>query len=108
MNLRKPNLKQLDISWNKISTKQMTKFLETLKGNFHIISLNIAFNPVSKTDNIKPLEWFIRQNYSLQYLDLSGVLQTPLQVQRVVKKFKKSQSIISVHLSHTPVIKQDI
>jgi hypothetical protein len=48
--------------------------LATLKGNYYLTRLNIAFNPVSKTDPLKELGTFLKQNESLQHVDLSGVL----------------------------------
>ena len=86
----------------------MKLICEALRNNHHIQSLNIAFNPVSAKDKLKELGSFIRQNASLQHLDLSGVLQTSVQVRRVVKKLKKSRALIAVHLSHTPCIKMDL
>jgi len=67
-------LRELDISWNKIPTRQMSQILAALKGNYYLTRLNIAFNPVSKTDPLKELGTFLKQNESLQHVDLSGVL----------------------------------
>ena len=80
---------------------------ESLRGNGHIRSLNIAYNPVSKTDDVKELGLFLRQDTSLQHLDLSGVLQTSFQVRRIIKKAKKTRSLLALHLSHTPCILLD-
>ena len=71
---KKPNLHTIDISWNKISTKNMTKLMQAVRSNYHIKSLNIAFNPFDKEDPLLELGNFIRQNNNLQHLDLSGVL----------------------------------
>ena len=71
---KKPNLHTIDISWNKISTKNMMKLMQAIRSNYHIKSLNIAFNPFDKEDPLLELGNFIRQNNTLQHLDLSGVL----------------------------------
>ena len=60
-----PSFRDLDISWNQISTKQMKTICETLAGNQYIRKLNLAFNPVSRTDDLKELGQFMRQNTSL-------------------------------------------
>ena len=73
---KKPSLHAVDISWNKISTKNMTKLMQAIRSNYHIKSLNIAFNPFDKEDPLPELGNYIRQNANLQHLDLSGVLQT--------------------------------
>ena len=103
-----PCLKNIDISWNKISTRLMKELFVALRPSQYIRNLNVAFNPVSSTDKLKELGMFIKQNTSLHHLDLSGVLQTAAQVQRVVKKTKRSQSLLALHLSHTMCIKMDI
>ena len=85
-----PCLKELDISWSNMTTLQMNAVFRALKGNTYLRSVNVAFNPISKNDNCKALGDFVRQNISLQHLDLSGVLQTQRQVKRIVKKAKKA------------------
>lgn len=100
-------LRELDISWNKIPTRQMSQILATLKGNYYLTRLNIAFNPVSRTDPLKELGTFLKQNESLQHVDLSGVLQTSAQVRRVVKKAKRAPALLALHMNHTPCLHID-
>lgn len=69
-----PCLKDLDISWSNMTTVQMNAVFRALKGNTYLRSVNAAFNPISKNDDCLELGDFIRQNVSLQHLDLSGVL----------------------------------
>ena len=64
----------------------------------------MAFNQASKDDPLKAFGNFVRQNSELMHLDLSGVCQTHTQVKRIIKKAKKSLSLIAVHLSFTPVV----
>jgi len=85
----------------------MAELLLGLRGHLNIQHLNLAFNPLSATQEVKALCQFIQINISLQHMDLSGVLQASLQVQKVVKRIAKSSSILSVHLSHTDCIRSD-
>jgi len=103
---KKPSLSSIDISWNKISTANMKKLMQALRSNYQVKSLSIAFNAFDKEDPLLEFGNFIRQNPNLQHLDVSGALQTAEQVRRVVKKVKKSLSILSVHLSHIHCISQ--
>ena len=75
-----PSLIEIDVSWNKIPAEKMKSICKALKTNSYIRSLNFAFNPVSRDDNMKELGYFVRNNPVLQHLDLSGVLQTPSQI----------------------------
>lgn len=84
----------------------MSALVKKLYGNNHLVVLNLAFNPILKDDPIRRFGNFIRQNPKLMVLNLAGVLQSQQQVLRVVKKAKKSQAIISLNLSHTPMIVQ--
>lgn len=86
---------------------QMKRVFEALRSNLHLKSLNLAFNPVKEDDDVKDLGNFVRQNFNLQHLDLSGVLRTETQVQKIVKKAKKAQSLVSLHLNHTPCIQRN-
>ena len=80
--------------------------MQALRSNYQVKSLSIAFNAFDKEDPLLEFGNFIRQNPNLQHLDVSGALQTAEQVRRVVKKVKKSLSILSVHLSHIHCISQ--
>ena len=60
LELKSTCLRELDLSWNKIPAKKMSQILATLKGNYYLTSLSIAFNPVSKTDPIKELGSFLK------------------------------------------------
>lgn len=62
---KKPSLHTVDISWNKISTKNMTKLMQAVRSNYYIKSLNIAFNPFDKADPLLELGNYIRQNTNL-------------------------------------------
>lgn len=53
------------------------------------------------------LKKFIRKNHSLLHLDFSGMFKTAEQVKSIVKAFKKHQTLLAVHLSHTPFIVSD-
>lgn len=101
-----PSLKHIDISWNNISPLNMTILFTSMRHNYSIQSLNIAYNTISKDDKLLEFGHFIRQNANLQHLDISGLLMTVEQVRRVVKKFKKSQALIAVHLSDTSCLSQ--
>ena len=57
---KKPNLHTIDISWNKIGTKSMTRLMQAARHNFNIKSLNIAFNPFDRADPLLELGNFIR------------------------------------------------
>jgi Leucine-rich repeat (LRR) protein len=65
LELQPPSLRELDISWSKIDSLAMEKIFRALKGNNQIRKLNLAFNPVSKSDNLKDFGNFLRQNTSL-------------------------------------------
>jgi hypothetical protein len=52
----------------------MRKLIDVLQPNHYLRSLNLAYNPVAKGDNLEALCKFIRNNSSLQHIDLSGVL----------------------------------
>jgi len=56
---------------------------------------------------MKDLGFFMRQNMYLQHLDLSGLLQTSKQVKKIVKKAKKTISLLSLHLNYTPALTED-
>lgn len=101
-------LENIDISWNNFSNREYEKVFDAIRHNYHIKYLNLAYNPCSKTDKLISLGNFVRQNPHLQHIDLSGVLQNPAQVRRIIKKIKKSQAIIVCHLSSTPAITDDI
>ena len=103
-----PCLENVDISWNRMGASQIRRICEAARPNHYLRSLSLAHNPVSRTDPLLELGQFIRRSAGLQHLDLSGVLQTPAQVKRVVKKVKRSASLLAVHLSHTPCIKADV
>jgi hypothetical protein len=96
-------LKELDISWNKMSSNHLEKIFKAIRTNQYIRSLNVSFNPISRSSRIKDLSFFVRNNPNLQHLNLSGVLQTPFQVTKMIKKAKKAQSLLSLHLSHTSI-----
>ena len=85
----------------------MKEIILAICKNNNLQYLNISFNPCSQTDKLKLFGNYIRQNSKLQHLDISGVLQTKTQVRRIVKKFKKSQSLLSIHLNHTHCIAND-
>lgn len=105
--VKMPCLEHIDLSWCKMGTLQLEKLLESARGNHYIQTLNLAHNPVSAKHDLESLCAFIKNNPQLQHLDLSGVLQTPEQVRRVVKKAKKSVSLLVLHLSSTPCIQFD-
>jgi hypothetical protein len=52
----------------------MAKIFEAVRTNNHLVSLNLAFNPVTKKDALTKLGGFLKKSTSLQHLDLSGVL----------------------------------
>lgn len=57
---RQPFPKHLDISWNNIPKDGMKKILSSIGHNQYIQSLNIAFNPVCKTDKLRLFGNFVR------------------------------------------------
>ena len=50
---------------------------------------------------------FIRRNKRLLHLNLSGIFKLASQVKQIVKSIKTSETLLSVHLSHTPIIPRD-
>lgn len=86
----------------------MSRLFEAVRQNNHLVSLNLAFNPVSKKNELTELGSFLKRSTNLQHLDLSGVLQTSAQVKRIVKKAKRSPSLVALHLSHSQCIKGDV
>ena len=42
-----PCLKELDVSWNNMTTVQMNSVFRALKGNTYLRTVNVAFNPIS-------------------------------------------------------------
>lgn len=99
-----PCLFYLDLSWCRLKTDQLQSLLDSIMTNNYLQDLNIAYNPVSVSATLDSLCTFIRTNSQLQHLNLSGVLQTTQQVKRIVKRAKKSLSLLSLHLSSTPCL----
>ena len=59
---------------------------------------------VEPKQNLNPLCKFIRKDKRLTHLNLSGMLKTIKQVRLMVQCIKKADSLLAVHLSHTPII----
>lgn len=102
-----PCLREIDLSWNRFTPAQMTTLFASLRYNYYVENLNLAFNPFPAEDKLKDFGSWLRKNETLQHLDISGCLQTAAQVRRVVKKIKKSPSILAVHMLNTPCIAAD-
>lgn len=73
--LEERTIKELDISWMKFSMQQMTKIESSLRVAVDIRDLNISYNLLG--GDLKDLGQYIRQNTSLQHLNLNGCLTTP-------------------------------
>ena len=53
---------------------------------------------------MKNLKKFIKNNLCLLHLDFSGMFKTATQVRSIIKVVKKHQTLLALHLSHTPFI----
>jgi Ran GTPase-activating protein (RanGAP) involved in mRNA processing and transport len=72
-----PSPKNVDLSWNSISTEGMRLLLNSVRGNENIQTFSVAYNPIGKTAKLRAFGNWLRKNTNLHHLDLSGVLQTP-------------------------------
>lgn len=76
LQVSKPCLIEIDISWCKIAARQMQTLFESLTQNNVIRSLNVSYNSIAFKDKLIQLCSFIKKCNTLQHLDLSGMLQT--------------------------------
>ena len=96
------NLRELDLSWNEVTSLNMWELIQNIEFCRHISYLNLSFNSFagSRTaDIVQSLSNFIRRNRNLQHLDISYCGLRKDEVYDVVKACKKSRSLMAVHLS---------
>ena len=94
----------LDISWNRFAAGQVKELLRALAQNTQLESVNLAMTAVSPKQNLSGLQCFLRNNKRLLHVDLSGMVHTVEQVRQTIKSVKKSETLLALHLSHTPII----
>eukprot|EP00347_Sterkiella_histriomuscorum_P021600 403333417 len=97
-----PNLRELDLAWNEVTSLNMWELIQNLEFCKHISFLNLSFNSFAgqrTADIVQSLSNFIRRNRNLQHLDISYCGLRKDEVLDVVKACKKSRSLLAVHLS---------
>ena len=104
---RPSTLKVLDISWNELFGRQLDMLFQALQHNRDLTTLNLAMTSLHDDTDLRPLLKFIRKNCRLICLDFSGMFKTASQVKNIIKAIKKDQTLLSLHLSHTPIIQSD-
>ena len=97
-------MRNLDISWSNTLASQTGLLFESLAKNRQLQHLNIAMLALDRDQDITGFKKFIRRNQRLLHLNLTGLLRTREQVAKVVKAIKASETLLAVHLSHTPII----
>ena len=98
------SLRVLDISWNELFGHQIKPLFEALSKNRDLEHLNLAMTSLHPDTDLAPLMRFIKKCQRLIHLDFSGMFKTDAQVISVIKKIKNHQTLLSLHLSHTPII----
>lgn len=87
--------------------KQIDALFEALSKNKGLQYLNLAMTSLHKDQDLLPLKRFIRKNTNLMHLDFSGMFKTAAQVKGIVKAIKKHRTLLAVHLSYIPFLRQD-
>lgn len=101
-----PNLIELDISWNELTSISMQKIIKGLKNNKKLQILNLSWNEMKEDIDISPLTHFIRANHNLIHLDLSKTFNSDSHIRKLIKAIKYTHSLQSVHLSAIPIIQK--
>ena len=97
-------LKVLDISWAHLLEKQISNLFKALGSNESLESLNLAMISISKKKKLVALYKFLRRNTRLTHLNLSGMFKTVSQVRFIIKGIAKADSLLVLHISHTPCV----
>lgn len=74
-----------------------------MKENVQLKDLNVSCNSLKEVD-LKDLCTFVRENYELIHLDLSHCEIQPEKLEKIVKKVKKSKTLMCIHLCGNPGI----
>ena len=82
----------------------MSKIIKSLENNNRLQYLNLSWNEINESVDLKPLANFIRNNYNLLHLDLSNAFSNVKQIQCVIKAVKHSNSLQSLHFNSAPLI----
>ena len=104
INRKESTLKVLDISWTHLLEKQISSLFKSLGSNQSIESLNLAMISIGKKKKLVALYKFFRRNTRLTHLNFSGMFKTVDQVKFIIKGIAKADSLLALHMSHTPVI----
>lgn len=98
-----PNLRDLDLSWNKFTPPSLIKFLVYLRTINQVEHLNISWNSlhVQKRDGElkQALGALVQYSSNLMHLDVSNMMLRGNAVMTIVKQMQKSLTLMAVHLS---------
>ncbi|CDW82841.1 UNKNOWN [Stylonychia lemnae] len=96
------NLRELDLSWNEVTSHNMWELIQNIEFCRHIQYLNLSFNSFAghKTqDLVQSLTNMIRRNRNLLHLDISYCGLRKDEVLQIMVACKKSRSLLAVHIS---------
>lgn len=95
---RRSDLVELDLSWNRLSTKHTSIILQALAENNTLHSLNMGWNNIDDFA-VGFLKKFVRRNSSLVLLDLSTTSMTASSQAKLLRCIKKAKSLQVIDLS---------
>ena len=94
-----PQISQLELKGNNITSKGLIYILESLKQNFKLKSLNLEWNSIGlDSAGLEALSNYLSQNTSLNHLDLRNNRITTNDANLIANLIKVSKSLISLDL----------
>ena len=107
------SLISLDLSWNKLTLREIMPMLEVLSTNRRLKNLNLSWNNLSDNQTIQDKEVFekdqlsairligklIKHNRAIQHIDLTSTGLTRLQIEEIGNSMRKARALLSIHLS---------
>lgn len=114
-------LRELDLSWSKLSLMQWRKFMHVIKDNRQLVNLNISYNKIlelqpdptdpeplsndswqltpKNQDTLNCLKTFIKYNLHLVSLNLDNTGMSSQAIAYVIGLLRRSQALRCLHLS---------
>lgn len=72
--MKPAHLRELDLSWNKFTQKGVSLICQSVQATTQLESFNISYNVIDPNDPLKEFAGWLRTNYNLKHVNLSGVL----------------------------------